>query len=280
MPYTTFLSNGGSPPAPAAPYWFTGTGIRNQLCFNCQTNAASVVLNTEFIVATYLAQSGRFLNNFSSFPATYWNDGYGRVGAPGNFNPETASIQNFRLAPFGACYKVWAEVGADLSTGDISTGWMALTNYGQYGTATLNLQAGYSTVYIPVIKSQIGTAYHPGTKFEVKWGSQEATFGYGEMAEFPDSKLVTTIYEAYTGGICPNNPLTDACYGPRSIAEQPQFVYSSMVFPIVCYSPDARTITIKVVRSNGPGTPPSTGPVFAIGRPVVIPRVCSWLSNQ
>ena len=255
VPYTTFATEEGN-------LWNVGLGNHNQLFFNCDTGAYAVKYNAEFINVTNMLISGRFSSSFSSFPVTSWNDG---------FNKPLSNL-NFRLGPLGACYKVWAEVGADAVTGDLATGWTNTTQANQGGTVSLNLQAGYSTVYIPIIKSQIG-GYPAGTRFDVKWGSQEVPFGYGEMSEFPDSQTITTIYDSA------NNATTPPQLVQRNLLPADyQSVYSTMVFPVVCYTTAPRNITLKVVRSNGSGS--STGPSFAIGRPIVINRGCSWLTNQ
>jgi hypothetical protein len=243
-PYMNYTTPNGT-------YYQIQQNTRNQFFFHCGTNSVGIVNNAEFINVTQMVQEGRFLPSFSCFPTTLWNDGYGYIQ---NFN--------FRLAPFGACYKVWAEVGADALTGNLATGWVNTTQANEGGTVSIVLPSGYSTVYIPIIKSQNGGVYAAGTRFDVKWGPQEILFGYGEMSEFPNSNTHSTIYETNNG-----------VFGPRSISDQPQTVYSTMVFPIVCFSPSGQTINIKVVRNIG-------GAAFAIGRPVVIPRVCSWLTNQ
>ncbi len=251
-PYTTFGTY--EPINPLDPllgnHWQIDYGTRNQFFYNCDTGASGVTYTAEFINVISMLPSGRFLPSFSSSVTAYWSDGYGNA-------------QNFRLGPFGACYKVWAEVGADPVTGNLATGWINTTQANQGGTVSIYLQTGYNTVYIPIIKSQTG-AYTPGTRFDVKWGSQEIPFGYGEMSEFPDSRVVNTIYTRNNSGQ----------FGSLDISAQPQTVYSTMVFPVVCYTASPRTITIKVVRNNIGGT------AFAIGRPIVIRGACSWLTNQ
>ena len=263
-PYTTFATGEPNPYAPPGNYhWQLGNSAVNQFFFNCDTNATGILYGHEIINVTSMLTQGRFSSFFSAFPVTTWNDGYSKPN----------SVQSYRLGPFGACYKVWAEVGADVATGNLATGWVNTTQVNQGGTVTLNLQAGYSTVYIPIIKSQAG-AYAAGTRFDVKWGTSETSFGYGEMSEFPDTQTVTTIYDT------PNNNVNPPQLVPRNISADPQSVYSTMVFPVVCWTASPRNITLKVVRSHPvPGTP-ATGTAFAIGRPIVINRACSWLSNQ
>ena len=52
-----------------------------------------------------------------------------------------------------------------------------------------------------------------------------------------------------------------------------QTIYPAMVYPVVVYSPSAAGITVKFSRNF-------SAPQVWLGRPVVLPGVCSWLVSQ
>lgn len=181
--------------------------------------------------------SKTYLNSFMVFDSVTW---WGRV---------------WRRTPFGACYTVWAYVGADPNVQNyqlFGQGWVESTSYGESGKATVSLPAGYSTVYFPVIKD-FGT--FPSTLVAMKWYREPGDgalcwFGSMSMQDFANT---STIHVDDTG------------YN--------QNVYTAMVYPAVCYSSVPRTIKVSLFRWAG-------GPRLWFGRPVVLPGACSWFAEQ
>jgi hypothetical protein len=52
-----------------------------------------------------------------------------------------------------------------------------------------------------------------------------------------------------------------------------QTIYPAMIYPVVCYSSTARTITVELSRTDSNGT-------ISFGRPIVLPGACSWFITQ
>ena len=251
-------------------FWRITNGARNQWHFNSDAWAGGVVYGAEVIDVTQMLDAahvtgtsaadnalrtylGRFQRSFSTFPATPWDNS-----------------TSWRIGPIGACYKVWAEVGADAVTENLTTGWVTNFNAGLIAETQVNLPQGYSTVYFPIIKAQIGQTYAPGTQFSIGWrnGAQICNFGCGDLSEFPDSNTVSQIYDV---------PIKDAQgntigVSPRTISPT-QSLNSAMVYPVVCFASSARQVTVRLTRNF-------SGPRLAFGRPIVLPQACSWFITQ
>jgi hypothetical protein len=225
-------------------FFWKVVSARNQWYFNSDTWTNGVAYNAECIDVTYLSTVGRYQRSFSSFLGTLWD-----------------SNSFWRIGPLGACYKVWSQVATDLNTATFGAGWFGTGASGVIGETTVDLPGGYSTVYFPVIKS-FGT-FAAGTRFNVTWrksGKPDYQFGYFEPSEFPDSRSITQIWSDVPGP-----------YGQHTIPAQT--IYSSMIFPVVCYSATPQTITVRLSRNIG-------GTSVSLGRPVVLRHACSWLTNQ
>ena len=85
------------------------------------------------------------------------------------FDSITWWSKQWRTTPFGACYTVWAYVGADPNVQNyqlFGQGWVESLSSGESGKANITLPSGYSTVYFPVIKD-MGT--FPSTAIAMKW---------------------------------------------------------------------------------------------------------------
>jgi hypothetical protein len=248
-PYVTQNTEEVASTNPLTYHWQTSNSVRNQWVFNSDAWTSSVVYSAEVINVLQMIALGRFQPSFSTFNPTSWDNN-----------------TFWRMGPLGACYKVWAEVGAEAVTENLATGWVQSYNAGQIGETTVNLPHGYSTVYFPVIKAQIGQSYAASTQFSVAWrnGSQVCNFGYGDMSEFEDSRYISRIYNY------PNGAGSNPIYSDISPA---QAIYSAMIFPVVCYASTARQVTVRLSRNYA-------GPRLAFGRPVVLNQACSWFTTQ
>jgi len=118
----------------------------------------------------------------------------------------------------------------------------------------LFLPAGYSTVFFAVIKA-VGNFFVPpiqNSGINFKWIRSDGYNTYrGGMSllDFEDTRTI---------------PIDD--YG-----DYPTF--SAMVYPVVCYTSVARTLTVELYRSL-------TGPGVWLSRPIVLSGVCSWFITQ
>ena len=111
----------------------------------------------------------------------------------------------------------------------------------------------------------VNPAYPAGTKFDIYINN--IAWGFGDMSEFPESKPVNKIWDipVYSNGII------TSLYS-RSISPSIP-VYSSMIFPVVCWKGSTGAISIKIKRNLA-------GASILFGRPIVFPVACSWLTNQ
>ena len=249
LPYCTTKTNGL--------FWNTNTTTRNQIFFHADNWAVGNVSGKDFIVSPQLNSFGRYQTSFSVFDPTNWDP------APG-----TTANTVWRIGPLGACYKVWSQIASDLLATSFGTGWYANSLAGVIGETTIDLPGGYSTVYFPIIKS-FGT-FALNTQIIATWrktGRPDYVFGYfgaesSLTTEFPDAKNVTQIWSDIPG---PYN------LSPHTIPAQT--IYSSMIFPVVCYSASPQTVTVRLSRNIG-------GAYVSLGRPVVLRQACSWLNNQ
>ncbi|HNB51781.1 MAG TPA: hypothetical protein PK530_07550 [Anaerolineales bacterium] len=159
--------------------------------------------------------------------------------------------KTWRTTPLGACYTVWANVGADDVTNILNTGWVANAVQGIAGTASVSLPAGFSTVFFAVIKS-VGT-FDPTTASGInfKWTRDDGANRYQGHMSFPEFQD-TTEYN-YLG--------------------YQQVAYSAMVYPVVCKTTTPQTVTVELYRSR-------SGPYVWLGRPIVLPGICSWFITQ
>jgi hypothetical protein len=215
---------------------------RNQFYFNADAWDTYVYYYVPVIVCkserpdhtwVFLNEEGRYLNNFLAYSPISWGG------------------LSWHTTPFGACASVWARVGSDPITGNLNTGWVANTQSGVIGDASVTLPAGYSTVYFPIIKD-IGT-FPTNTQFFMRWIRSDNAIcdrGYMDMGDFQDS----AIY-----------------YGWNEIPTQ--YTYAAMIFPVTCLSSSARTVTVRINRNL-------SGPQVWLGRPIALPGVCSWFWNQ
>ncbi len=212
---------------------------RNQWFVNCSSWGTGIYYGVP-AVDTGLPADGRYQGTFSALNSVV----FGNV-------PCTGSPAYWRRTPFGACYTVWSKIYNDATTYNLSTGWTAQNQAGTIGDAVVYVpQAGYNTIYIPVVK-QAGA--FPGTQITVHWvrddgGIVPYTTTYMDLAEFQD---------------CGTYP-----YFGRS-----QFTYSAMMFPFVCYVSSPRNVRLRLVRNVA-------GPYISIGRPVALPGMCSWITTQ
>jgi hypothetical protein len=158
----------------------------------------------------------------------------------------------FYTAPMGVCYSVWAEVGADFETNNLNTGWL-INNQSSSNIAEfqVNLPAGWSTIYFPIIKSL--TPFPSPSQLTIHWVRASNGFvrqhGLMDLKDMPDG------------------------YSYTDYANTTQWIYPAMVFPVVCQSNTAQTITLRIGRNFA-------GPIIYLGRPVVRPGACSWLNGQ
>jgi hypothetical protein len=255
LPYSTTQTSGVSL------RWTTNTTTRNQIFFNADTWLVGSVSGKEFINSPLLNPPvsqqpnfyGRYQTSFSAFDPTSWDP-----------TPGTTTNTAWRIGPLGACYKVWSQIASDFSQNtSFGTGWYSNSQAGIIGETTIDLPGGYSTVYFPVIKAS-GT-FAANTQFNVTWrksGRPDYVFGYFGADEFPDTTIFNQIRYNFNTGV----------YG--SLVNIPsQTIYSSMIFPVVCYSALPQTVTVRLSRNI-------SGASVSLGRPIVLRQACSWLSNQ
>jgi hypothetical protein len=63
-------------------------------------------------------------------------------------------------------------------------------------------------------------------------------------------------------------------YSYTDYASTTQWIYPAMVFPVICKSTTAKTVTMRLGRNFAGPT------IIYLGRPVVRPGACSWLVGQ
>jgi hypothetical protein len=156
--------------------------------------------------------------------------------------------RTYYRTPLGACFTVWAQIGADPITSDLNTGFVFNNQSGVVGRRTVYLPAGFSTVYFPVLKTN-GT-FSAGNQFSMHWirgDGAVCNYGWMDMCDFADSR----VYYNYQG-------------------YPEQWAYSAMIYPVVCYSSQPnRPVTVEIRRNF-------SGPGVYLGRPIVLPGACSW----
>jgi hypothetical protein len=209
----------------------TPAGKRNQWYFNSDAWATYVIYDATMIEIAGLTVEAPFhayQRSFTALDSISWES------------------KTWRATPFGNCYTVWANVGADPVSGNLATGWVSNTQSGVIGTTSVQLPKNWSTVYFPIIKNM--GSFPTATQISVRWirPSDGAVHdrGFLDMRDFYDSGVYT-----YNG--------------------INQSVYSAMVFPVVCYASAARTVNVRLSRNL-------SGPEVWVGRPIVLPGACSW----
>jgi hypothetical protein len=184
-----------------------------------------------------ISGEGRYLNRFTIIRDTY-------VGG-----------RTWQNAPFGACLATWAKIANDLNNTGFGQGWHASSTAGIVGTTTVNLEAGWNTIYFAVMKipNQVLTA---NTTFNFVWsfGGLSRSHGYMNMDEFDPPYAWTYVH-------------------PVTQQQSTEYVRSSMIFPVLCYTSQVRTVTLQVQRNIAGGS-------IWLGRPISLPVGCTWFSNQ
>jgi len=241
---------------------------RNQEYYNASTQARGIYLQIPGINTTLPsvpACTGTYEGSFSSHRDISWQPSFDPVN------------KNWRVTPFGVCYAVWAQVGADKwnQLGGLADGWLSSYGEGWLGwngielSVDVTLPLDWSTIYFPVIKT-LGTLKNHDVQFNI-WTPvgiplTDLLLGKMCMADFED----TTDFTVNVQYPYPTNPPT--------LETRNQRVYSAMIFPVVCYSPQfARTITIKLERADNQY---DNATEIILGRPIVLPNACSWFVNQ
>lgn len=229
--------------SPYATYAVTSGSGRNQWYVDTDAWDTYVHYNVPHIDMG-LPNDGGYHGTVSAWDSTPW----GTLECPAPPPPVTAY---WRRTPFGACYATWAEVGSDTITGNLNTGWVTNTQAGLIGRATVQLQAGYNTIYFPAIKD-LG-AFPTNNQVSIGW-------------ERPDGSLVP-----YTYTFMNLYDIQDS--GDYNYNGYTQRTLSAMVWPAVCKASAPRTVTIRLSRNY-------SGPLIYVGRPVVMPGMCSWFATQ
>jgi hypothetical protein len=228
--------------------WTVSNGVRDAVYFDVNTLSAISVpasMNREFIVVPGLVNEGRYRNSFTTWGTRSWG---------GN---------SWRLGPFAACLATWAAVGADdYRGGPLSTSWVFNSQSGIVGTVNLSFNECYPstgtpydhfyTVCVPIIKSSNSFAGNDQIYFQ--WQSS-VNHGYMNLSDFAENATYNNI-NGYPS----------------------QTIYSAIVIPVLCRasisSPACpKTVQFSVIRQNASGG-------LWVGRPVVLPYGCSWLSDQ
>lgn len=156
------------------------------------------------------------------------------------YNSTNHSNANWCLAPLGACYSVWSKVGPRGVTGNLNNGWIhASQSYNPYYANIQVPHIGFFTVYFPVIRASSGNiGFNP--RINLSW----------QVPGFPriyTGSLAAKLLPVYNNGM----------------------IAPSMVYPILCYSTQERTVSISMqtdFSSNG----------FYFGKPIVLPVKCTW----
>ncbi len=245
---------------------------RNQVYYDANSQSQQVqyqCLNINTMLPSVPAATGTYESSFSSFPLITWR--------PLPFDPIS---KQWYVTPFGVCYAVWAQVGADKWNQPLGLreGWLSSSSVGGSGyngiplSADVTLPLDWSTIYFPVIKT-FGIIKAEGVQFNICTtvgtppNTTDLLLGKMCMVDFEDTADFTVNVEYPY----PTNPPT--------LETRNQRVYSAMIFPVVCYSPQfARTITIKLERVDSVNGDNETE--IILGRPIVLPNACSWFVNQ
>lgn len=224
---------------------WTRSNLRQQNCFNCDSWTGVTYLNAPCInVPALNIESGTqpFQRSFSAFNGKSWQG------------------SNWYVGPFGASLKVWSAVGSDPVSSAYGLGWWLATANGMSAQGSVSLTAGFNTVYIPVIKRELGV-FGANDEFRIYFvhsNGTETWVGSGKLAEIPDSVNFTGFNADF---LAPSST-------PINIEIQ-----SSMVYPVVCYSATNRTIGVKIQNL-------SNGRRVYYGRPIALSQACSWFSTQ
>lgn len=231
IPYVTEATSGYG--------WSVGSYVRNNRYLNVDDLTDTWAPEKNVISVPGLAIDGRYQNSFSAWQTIQWNPIY---------NGQYVT-KSWLRGPFGACYAVWAEVGADLVTSGLASGWVLSTQPGWVGpgSVTLPIPQNYSTSLIPIIKGAGASTWND--YIQVEWTnrfSNTRVYGYVYLPEFPDSQT------------------------PSGSA---RFISSAAVVPIVCNAGSYQNVTIRVRREG------NSLPIY-VGRPIVLRGACSWLSDQ
>ena len=241
QPFVARDNNVGCIPCPPGAIC-SGTTCRNQWYFNADAMNFGVYYNAPIIAIPNTDV------NAPRNPGTQgYRDSFSAFGNPISFNSPSTWIRT----PLGACFSVWAHVGGDaatLNSTNMNSGWVSNTWAGVVGSASLNLPAGYSSVYFPVIKADPGS--FSTTTLSIRWlrGNQSYDFGSMALNDFQDTGT-------YTWGNYSSN------------------AYSAMMYPVVCYSAGGQTINVQISRTIG-------GTGLWLGRPIVLKGACSWFVTQ
>jgi len=231
--------------------WSRGN-YRHQSFFNCDSWTGSTYINAPCIRAPALQNETTglaFLNSFTAIISRQWQG------------------LNWYTGPFGACLKVWAEVGADPIWASFGGGWWLTNVNGLSAQGSVTLEPGYNTVYIPIIKRQLGQ-YGANDQFLIYFVHQNGTqtqVGQGKFAEIPDSEAFNENFD-FLADCTP--PYTTDCSVPTNIE-----MSSAMVYPVVCYSAATRVVGVKIYNS-------SNGRNVYYGRPIALGTACSWIATQ
>ncbi len=256
-PYT--INSASTPTTPRNQYYYDA-GTESRKVFNAMESIDTTqnIYNNPSCGATYE-------RIFSTYPKLEWH-------------PFGTEPIDWRVTPFGVCYAVWAQVGADKwnQLGGLADGWLSSYGEGWLGWNGIELSVDvvlppdWSTIYFPVIKT-LGTLKNDDVQFNiwtpVDYPPHDLLLGKMCMADFED----TTDFTVNVEYPYPTNPPT--------LETRNQRVYSAMIFPVVCYSPIvARTITIKLERVDSVNGDNETE--IILGRPIVLPNACSWFVTQ
>jgi hypothetical protein len=243
---------------PDAPPYITSsvpTASRTQIYFNADTWAIASQPNMAAVRPQTL-QGGVMVDLFQNGVGTQSYSSSFTSNTPIRWPTQSVSWYS---TPLGVCYTIWAQVGVKAVTKSLSTGWIesrdagtvVLEEHGALTTFQIQLPAGWSTVYFPIIKSVDTFPY--ASQITIRWirssDGFERSHGYMDLKDVPDG------------------------YSYRDFAGATQWIYPAMVYPVVCKKASAGPVTFKLVRNIA-------GPLLWIGPPVVLQGACSWLAGQ
>jgi hypothetical protein len=216
--------------------------------------------------------------------------------------------KSYYMAPLGATLSVWSKIAADASTNAFGSGFYYHTANGTLtGTAEIVLKPGWNSVYIPFVKTFVGSDTGPLTgnncgnyfndpdpaereyTYTFSWSKMDGTLpeSHGKMytgrSLMPDPRQ----YQIPPTPVC--NPATPTpgptpvpCTGDGSHGFMPYnngWVETATIAPILIWveSEDTDEVSIKLtVARSGTGTKG-----MVIGRPIVLQGIaCSWVSTQ
>ncbi len=153
--------------------------------------------------------------------------------------------------PFGVCYSVWAQIGKDpYPAANLSVGWVDATSSDANKTP-ISLPEGFSTVYFSVIKKPGYFDPSQSPRIDFRWFDALGRSKYhGKMAlnDFQDTSTFSEIDPNYD-------------------------TYAAMIYPVVCYSHPNSQLTVELLSNF-------SGPGVILGRPIVLPGICSWFTDQ